>query len=58
MQRKNNGEIKQTKNLKSRHGGLDVEQWSDNRTLSISVDQLPLHNNCRISTRKDTTEEI
>ena len=23
-------------------GGLEVEQWSDNRTLSISVDQFPL----------------
>ena len=26
----------------SSHGGLEVEQWSDNRTLSISVDQSPL----------------
>ena len=31
-------------NLKkiSSHGGLEVEQWSDNRTFSISVDQSPL----------------
>ena len=27
---------------KSSRGGLEVEQWSDNRTLSISVDQSPL----------------
>ena len=26
----------------SSRGGLEVEQWSDNRTLSISVDQSPL----------------
>ena len=26
----------------SRGGGLEVEQWSDNRTLSILVDQSPL----------------
>ena len=26
----------------SSRGGLEVEQWSDNRTLSISVDQFPL----------------
>ena len=25
----------------SSHGGLEVEQWSDNRFLSISVDQIP-----------------
>ena len=25
-----------------RHPGLEVEQWSDNRTLTISVDQSPL----------------
>ena len=24
------------------YGGLEVEQWSDNGTLSISVDQSPL----------------
>ena len=28
--------------LISSRGGLEVEQWSDNRTLSISVDQSPL----------------
>ena len=32
----------------SSHGGLEVEQWSDSRTLSISVDQIllnePSHN--------------
>ena len=28
--------------LLSSRGGLEVEQWSDNRTLSISVDQSPL----------------
>ena len=27
------------------HGGLEVEQWSDNRALSISVDQFP-HGAC------------
>ena len=27
---------------KSSRGGLEVEQWYDNRTLSISVDQSPL----------------
>ena len=27
---------------KSSRGGLEVEKWSDNRTLSISVDQSPL----------------
>ena len=26
----------------SSRGGLEVEQWSDNRTLSFSVDQSPL----------------
>ena len=26
----------------SSHGGLEVEQWSDNKTLSILVDQSPL----------------
>ena len=26
----------------SGRGGLEVEQWSDNRTLSILVDQSPL----------------
>ena len=26
----------------STRGGLEVEQWSDNRTFSISVDQSPL----------------
>ena len=27
---------------KSSHGVFEVEQWSDKRTLSISVDQSPL----------------
>ena len=26
----------------SRRGGLEVEQWSDKRTLSILVDRIPL----------------
>ena len=28
--------------LESRRGGLEVEHWSDNRTLSILVVQIPL----------------
>ena len=27
---------------KSSHGGLEIEPWSDNRSLSISVDESPL----------------
>ena len=30
------------KAIKFGDGGLEVEQWSDNRTRSISVDQSPL----------------
>ena len=28
--------------VQSSHGGLEVEQWSDNRLLSASVDQIPI----------------
>ena len=28
--------------IRSSHGGLEVEKWSNNRTLSILVDQSPL----------------
>ena len=31
-----------TLQILSSRGGLEVEQWSENRTLSISVDQSPL----------------
>ena len=31
-----------TSPVQSSRGGLEVEQWSDNRTLCISVDQSPL----------------
>ena len=33
--------VRSKKKLSS-HGGLEVEQWSDNKTLSISEDQSPL----------------
>ena len=44
----------------SSRGGLEVEEWSDNRTLSISVDQSPLRA-CMIkwstpTTRMDTVQ--
>ena len=37
-----NNPNKLTNELLFSRGGLEVEQWSDNRTFSISVDQSPL----------------
>ena len=37
---------------KSSRGGLEVEQWSDNRTFSISVDRMPFVNAIWINSKE------